>query len=64
MQEMMADSLNRCDTDLQAELMRNIVLGGGSSMFQGLLPRMQKELLRALPKVRQCVFEERLANKN
>lgn len=49
--EMMCDSLNRCDTDLQQELMRNIVLGGGSSMFKGLLPRLQKDILKQLPKV-------------
>jgi actin-related protein len=31
--------------------MRNIVLGGGSSMFRGLLPRIQKEILKAMPRV-------------
>jgi len=27
------------------------VIGGGTSMFKGLLPRIQKDLLKLLPKV-------------
>lgn len=51
--EMMTDSLGRCDSELQSELLRNIVLGGGSSMFKGLLPRIQKEILKAMPRAQR-----------
>ncbi|KAL4480379.1 hypothetical protein ABPG74_020895 [Tetrahymena malaccensis] len=43
--EMMIDTLHRCDVEFQEELYRNIVLCGGSSLFRGYLPRIEKELL-------------------
>lgn len=45
----MIDSLERCDVELQEELYSNIVLCGGSSLFRGFLPRLEKELVNLLP---------------
>lgn len=47
--EMMIDTLQRCDSEFQEELYRNIVLCGGSSLFKGFLPRIEKELMNQVP---------------
>lgn len=38
------DSIMKCDSTLRDALYENIVLSGGSSMFEGLAERLQKEL--------------------
>lgn len=48
---MVGDSVSRCDSELQYELISNIVLGGGSSMFQGLTNRLRKEVSALLPRM-------------
>jgi actin-related protein len=35
--------------EFQEELYRNIILCGGSSLFRGFLPRIEKELLNHAP---------------
>ena len=43
------DSIMKCDNDIKKELFQNIVLAGGSSMFEGMEARMKKELLALAP---------------
>ena len=38
------DSIMKCDNDIRKDLYKNIVLAGGSTMFQGLRERMKKEV--------------------
>ena len=38
------ESINHCDKDLQPDLYSNLVLSGGSSLFNGLKSRMQYEM--------------------
>ena len=37
------------DTDIRADLYRNIVLAGGSTMFDGMKERLEKELTALAP---------------
>jgi actin len=39
----------KCDIDVQKDLYSNIVLSGGSTMFQGLSERLEKEIIRLAP---------------
>ncbi len=39
------DSVLRCDIDLRRELLANIILSGGSTLFPGFEQRLKKELL-------------------
>jgi actin len=43
------DAIKRCDPNTRNELFANIVLCGGSSMFQGLSERLQKEISKLAP---------------
>jgi len=38
------ESIQRCDADIRTELYGNIVLVGGSTMFEGLAERLEKEI--------------------
>jgi actin-related protein len=38
------DSIMRCDNDIRRDLFKNIVLAGGSTMFEGMKERMKKEI--------------------
>ncbi|GAX78343.1 hypothetical protein CEUSTIGMA_g5785.t1 [Chlamydomonas eustigma] len=38
------DTIGKCDIDVRRELYNNIVLSGGSSMFEGIQSRLQKEI--------------------
>jgi len=40
---MMRDSLSRCDSELLNEMIRNIVVCGGTSIIKGLKQRLEKE---------------------
>lgn len=42
--QMVVDSINRSDMDLRANLFRNIVLSGGSTLFKGFGDRILREL--------------------
>jgi len=43
------DSIMKCDFDIRKELYGNIVLSGGTTMFQGLPERMEKEIKALAP---------------
>lgn len=53
--EAIYNAIQKCDTDLQAELSQQIVLAGGSSMFRGLGDRLQKELVSLSPQIRKII---------
>ena len=43
------DSIMKCDHDFRRDLYANIVLSGGTTMFQGLPERIEKEVTRLAP---------------
>jgi actin len=47
--QMLFDSIVKCDIDVRKDLYANIVLSGGSTMFQGLPERIEKEIIRLAP---------------
>jgi len=47
--EVIVDTVKKCDVDLRRELYGNIVLSGGSTMFPGLKERLHKELSELVP---------------
>lgn len=50
---LITDSLRACDPELRQVLMGNIVLTGGGSLFTGVLDRLNNELPRTFPHVRE-----------
>ncbi|KAL7065210.1 hypothetical protein AAHC03_04980 [Spirometra sp. Aus1] len=48
--EVTYESVENCDIDLRKDLYSSIVLSGGSTMFEGLVPRMQQEMARLVAK--------------
>jgi len=42
-------SIMKCDVDIRKDLYNNVVLSGGSTMFNGIAERMQKELKALAP---------------
>ncbi len=44
-----------CDDDLRRDFVTNVVLAGGSTMFDGMLQRMTRELVRIIPSSWRCV---------
>merc|ERR1712182_101976 len=47
--EITFQSINKCDIDVRRNLYENIVLSGGTTMFQGIGERMTKELTALAP---------------
>lgn len=47
------DSIMKCDVDIRRDLYSNIVLSGGTTMYQGIGERMTKELVELVPKTMQ-----------
>jgi actin-related protein len=47
--ETLVDSITKCVPDVQADMYANIVLSGGSTMFNGLPERLEKEIARRAP---------------
>jgi actin-related protein len=47
--EITFQSINKCDIDVRRSLYENIVLSGGTTMFQGLGERMTKEMTALAP---------------
>jgi actin-related protein len=43
------DSIMKCDVDIRKDLYGNIVLSGGTTMFDGVADRMQKEITDLAP---------------
>jgi len=48
-QETTHSSIFKCDIDIRQELLKNIVLSGGNTLFPGLDHRLKKELLAKVP---------------
>merc|ERR1712217_300006 len=42
-------SIMKCDVDIRKDLYGNIVLSGGTTMFEGIADRMQKEIVALAP---------------
>jgi actin len=47
------DSIMKCDIDVRKDLYANFVLSGGTTMFQALLERVEKEITRLVPATRK-----------
>ncbi|KAG0722745.1 actin [Chionoecetes opilio] len=47
--ELVHQSIMRCDIDIRKDLFSNIVMSGGSSMYPGIPDRMQKEITYLAP---------------
>ncbi|KAH8235482.1 hypothetical protein KR032_001275, partial [Drosophila birchii] len=47
--ELTYNSIMKCDVDIRKDLYGNIVLSGGSTMFPGIVNRMQKEITTLAP---------------
>jgi len=43
------DSIMKCDVDIRRELYSNIVLSGGSTMYEGMADRVTKEIVKLAP---------------
>merc|ERR1712062_837609 len=43
------DSIMKCDVDIRKDLYGNIVLSGGTTMFEGIADRMQQEITDLAP---------------
>jgi len=39
----------QCDIDIRTDLYQNVVLSGGTTMFEGITDRMTKELTALVP---------------
>ncbi|KAJ5073819.1 actin [Anaeramoeba ignava] len=48
--EIIYNSIMKCDEELRKEMFGNIVLSGGTSMFQGIKERIEKEIKQLSPK--------------
>jgi len=46
---MVYESIRKCDIDVRRDLLMNIVLSGGTTMFQGFGKRMQMEIAKMAP---------------
>jgi len=42
-------TIMKCDVDIRADLYKNIVMSGGSTMYQGLADRLAKEMIALAP---------------
>ena len=42
-------SIMKCDMDIRKDLYSNIVISGGTTMYEGLPERMQKEITALAP---------------
>lgn len=48
-QEMVYQSIMKCDLDVRKDLYNNVILSGGSTMFAGVPERLMKELSGLVP---------------
>ena len=53
------DSIMKCDVGIQKDLLANIVLAGGSTMFPGMAERMQRALAHPTMKIKVIAPPER-----
>ena len=47
--ELLYGTVSKCDIDVRRELLTNVVLSGGTTMFPGMATRLQRELERLCP---------------
>lgn len=47
--QLIFDSISKCDIDLRRELYYNINLSGGNTLFEGLVPRLEREMAALVP---------------
>jgi len=47
------DSIMKCDVDIRKDLYENVVMSGGSTMFEGIDTRLEKELTALAPSTMQ-----------
>jgi len=57
--ELLLNSILNCDIDVRQQLLNNIVLTGGCTLFPGFAERMQKEINNILPNQHFRVFSFR-----
>lgn len=50
MAQMVVKSINECDLDVREDLWKNVILSGGTTLYEGLPDRMHKELDAKCPK--------------
>ena len=48
--EMIYNSAMKCDIDLRRDLLNNVILGGGNTMFNGFAERVQIEISKLIPR--------------
>jgi len=48
-QKICMEAINTCDLDFRQDLVRSLVVAGGTTMLPGLAPRLKKELAGVLP---------------
>eukprot|EP01132_Coremiostelium_polycephalum_P003558 gene3558-4433_t len=61
--ELVYNSVMKCDIDIRKHLFSNIILSGGSTMFQGIADRMYRELIDLTPngtKIKVISSQDRL----
>jgi len=63
-QKICAEAIDTCDLDFRQDLVKSLVVAGGTSMLPGLAPRLRNELATLLPnelrdKVDVCVDSQR-----
>jgi actin-related protein len=56
LQNLIVDSVSACDVDLRPQLLGNIVLTGGSTLFQNFGERINNELFSILPGVSKFIL--------
>ncbi|MCE2196983.1 actin, cytoplasmic 2, partial [Streptococcus thermophilus] len=47
--EVVHNSIMRCDIDIRKDLLGNVVMSGGTTMYAGIADRMQKEITGLSP---------------
>jgi len=47
--ETMFNTIMKCDVDIRKDLYSNIVMSGGSTMYEGLAARLEKEMISLAP---------------
>jgi actin beta/gamma 1 len=50
MHKLTYDSIQKCDIDIRKDLYANVILSGGSTMFEGLDERLKAEIIKMAPK--------------
>jgi len=55
MHKLTFDSIQKCDIDIKKDLYANVILSGGSTMFDGLDERLKAEIIKLAPKDMESV---------